>query len=419
MNVSFKPAWMAFLLAATGLLRSGLAADATAPPKMLSAKDLFSDQPKGLSEQIAAWKFIYNGEAFGDISGGLRQGAIYEGMVKFGVGVNLEKLLGWENAAFYANIIVPHGDSLTSRYTGDFNVVSNIDTYDSLRLYKLWLQKVFDNGKWSVRVGQIAADKECFVSDGASLYFNNAFGTFPVFSANIPGPIFPLSAPGARVKWTPSDEFSLIAMVFSGDVGLASTNTHNTDWHFRSGDGTLSLVEMAYKTHQADGDKGLPGTFKLGGFYDSKSFPEEDGAAPKHGDYGFYAMADQLLYREAGGDQDDPRGLGIFARTGFAPNPDRNVVSFDFETGLNYTGLLPSRAKDITGIGFAFTHLSNPYVMAQNGTKHHEALIELTHLVVLGDHFSVQPDFQYIMNPGGLGGIRNAFAAGLRFTVNY
>ena len=393
--------------------------DAAPPAKMQSAKDLFNDQPKGLSEQIAAWKFIYNGETFGNLSGGLRQGAIYEGMAKFGVGINLEKLIGWDDAAFYTNVILPHGDSLTQRYTGDFNVVSNIDTYDSLRLYKLWLQKVFDDGKWSIRVGQIAADKECFVSDNASLYFNNAFGTFPVFSANIPGPIFPLSAPGARVHWTPADEFSVTAMLFSGDVGNATTNPHNTDWQFHGRNGTLGLVEMAYKNNQADDAKGLPGTFKLGGFYDSKSFADPSNGDPHHGDYGMYAMADQLLYREPGADKEAPRGLGAFTRAGLAPQADRNVVTFDFEAGLNYTGLLPSRAQDITGLAFAFTHLSDSYVNASNGTRHHEALIELTHLLVLGDHFSMQPDFQYIVNPGGVGGTRNALVAGLRFTVNY
>ena len=31
----------------------------------------------------------------------------------------------------------PHGDSVTQKYTGDFNRVSNIDTTDGVRLYKL------------------------------------------------------------------------------------------------------------------------------------------------------------------------------------------------------------------------------------------------------------------------------------------
>ncbi|MDB6138642.1 MAG: Carbohydrate-selective porin OprB [Verrucomicrobiaceae bacterium] len=420
MNLSPKSAAVVFVILAATCATLVQGADDTVPQvKIQSARELFSDQPKGLSEHIAAWKFIYAGETFGNLSGGLGQGAIYEGMAKFGVGINLEKLAGWEGASFYVNTIFPHGDSLTQRFTGDLNVVSNIDTYDSLRLYKLWLQKIFDDGKWSIRVGQIAADKECFVSDGASLYFNNAFGTFAVFSSNIPGPIFPLSAPGARVHWAPTDAFSVTAMAFSGDVGSPSTNPYNTDWQFHGRNGALSLMEMAYKTNQADGSTGLPGTFKLGGYYDSKSFADQSGDGIHHGDYGLYAMADQLIYREPGGDKDEARGLGTFVRAGLAPQSDRNIITFDCETGLNYTGLLPERAKDITGIGFAFTRLGDPYVRANEGTKHHEAIVELTHLLVLNDHFSLQPDFQYIAEPGGLGTTRNAFAAGLRFTLSY
>lgn len=396
------------------------AADALpAATSLPTARELFTDQPKGLGEQIAAWKFIYVGEGFENFSGGLRQGGIYEGTAKFGVGVNLDKLLGWEGATFYANVLLPHGSSLTQKFTGDFNVVSNIDTYDSLRLYKLWFQQNLDGGKWSIRVGQIAADKECFVSDNSSLYFNNAFGTFPVFSANVPGPIFPLSSPGLRVRWAPSQAFSVVAMLFSGDVGTPADNPHNTDWQLHGHNGALSLVEMAYKTHQGDNDPGLPGTFKLGGFYDSKSFADQATGMAHHGDYGMYAMADQVLYRESTLDKDEARGLSAFLRVGLAPQTDRNVVTLDSEAGLNYAGLLPSRPKDLTGIAFAFTRLGDPYVRANDGSSHHEAIIELTHLVVLSDHFSLQPDFQYIVNPGGVGGLRNAFAGGLRFTLSY
>ena len=155
----------------------GATDDSAPPPRMQSAKDLFTDQPKGLSDHIIAWKLIYYGETLGNLSGGLAQGAIYEGMAKLGVGVNLEKLAGLEEGVFYMDAIYPHGNSVTQKYIGDFNTVSNIDTTDGIRLYKLWLQKAFDDEKWSVRVGQIAADKECFVSDGASVYLNNAFGT--------------------------------------------------------------------------------------------------------------------------------------------------------------------------------------------------------------------------------------------------
>jgi porin len=386
---------------------------------MPSAKDLFTDQPKGLSDHVVAWKLIYYGETLGNLSGGLAQGAIYEGMAKVGVGVNLEKLAGLEEAVLYADAIYPHGNSVTQKYTGDFNTVSNIDTTDGIRLYKLWLQKAFDDEKWSVRVGQIAADKECFVSDGASLYLNNAFGTFPTFSSNIPGPIFPLSALGTRVHWAPSEAFSVVTMFFSGDVGSATSNPHNVNWQFQGRNGVLGLTEMAYHTNQGDDSTGLPGTFKLGGYYDSKAFPDQTGVGSEHGDYGVYAMADQLLYRAPTDPEGDPRGLGSFVRAGVAPQSETNVVTFDLETGLNYAGLLRIRPRDITGIGFAFTRFGNPYVKANEGTGNHESIVELTDLVVLSEHSTLQPDVQYIANPGGLGGLHDAWVGGLRFTVSY
>jgi carbohydrate-selective porin OprB len=46
-------------------------------------------------------------------------------------------------------------------------------------------------------------------------------------------------------------------------------------------------------------------------------------------------------------------------------------------------------------------------------------VVELTDLVVRTRHFALQPDVQYIANPGGLGRIRDALAAGLRLTLSY
>jgi porin len=217
----------------------------------------------------------------------------------------------------------------------------------------------------------------------------------------------------------PNDEFSILAMVFSGNVGQAGTNQHNTDWAFRGADGALSLIEMSYKWNQGDDAKGKPGTLKLGGYYDSASFSDELTNAPLHGDYGMYAMVDQLLYREPTTSKDESRGLSAFLRAGTAPQHDRNVVTFDTEGGFNYAGLFPSRPKDLTGIAVAYTKMSNGWRLANEGSSRYETLVELTHLVVINDHFALQPDIQYIINPGALGKLDNALVIGLRFSMSY
>ena len=43
--------------------------------------------------------FSYIGEVLGNLSGGYRQGAVYDGLVKAGVQLDLEKLTGWKGAS--------------------------------------------------------------------------------------------------------------------------------------------------------------------------------------------------------------------------------------------------------------------------------------------------------------------------------
>jgi porin len=392
---------------------------AVADEAKMSPREFFLDQPKGLGEHDFAWKLIYVGESFGNTAGGMNRAAVYEGTLKAGFGLNLERLLGWDSTTFYANVLIPHGEGLTQHHAGDLNVISNIDTNDSIRLYKLWLQKAFDDGRWNVRIGQIAADKESFVSDGAALFFNNAFGTFPSISSTFPAPIFPLSAPGLRVRWAPSDEFSAQVMFFSGDAGNAETNQHNTRWAIHGRNGLLTLAELAWKHNQAEDSEGLPATIKVGGLYDSKRFDDQSGSGTHLGDYAFYAMADQWLYRAPSADKGNKRGLSVFARAGAAPQQDRNVITFDFESGVDFIGPFASRPQDVLGAGFATTRLGESYVRANDGRAHRESVVELSYAAVLGDHVALQPDLQYIITPGGLGKLSNVLAIGLRLTVSF
>jgi porin len=52
------------------------------------------------------------------------------------------------------------------------------------------------------------------------------------------------------------------------------------------------------------------------------------------------------------------QGLGWFGRIAFGPQ-HRNFVGFYFETGLVYTGLIPTRDEDQVGVGFVYAQLTN------------------------------------------------------------
>ncbi len=84
-------------------------------PAMPTAAELFADQPKDLSDYTVAWKLLCVSEVLGHPVGGEKQGAVFEGCAKFGIGVNLDRALGWEGASLYANILYPHGASHRGR----------------------------------------------------------------------------------------------------------------------------------------------------------------------------------------------------------------------------------------------------------------------------------------------------------------
>jgi porin len=100
---------------------------------------------------------------------------------------------------------------------------------------------------------------------------------------------------------------------------------------------------------------------------------------------------------------------------------DRNPVDFEVETGLNYVGLLRSRAGDIAGLGFAYTHLSpdQPPSTDNSGVTHYEAIIEASYASVLNTWCTLQPDVQFIFNPGGVTRRRDAVVLGLRLNLSF
>ena len=72
------------------------------------------------------------------------------------------------------------------------------------------------------------------------------------------------------------------------------------------------------------------------------------------GDFGVYSVVEQKLYRVGA---DDDRGIGVFARASYSP-PDRNLIDYYADTGLEFVGLADGRPKDKFGIAAAYAHVS-------------------------------------------------------------
>lgn len=413
-------------------------------------------------------------EVLGNPSGGVKQGAIVEGRLEMALDLDFKALVGLDGGSFHVNAYEIYGKGLSSHNIENILTVSNIEAYNTLRLFDLWYQQEFLDGKISLRFGQLAADDEFMISDYGATFMNGTFGWMALAGANLPsgGPAYPLAAPGVRLKVSPISQFSLMAAVFDGDPG-DSPGTDNPQGRDSTGtridfnQGAFSIFEAAYKLNQEDNARGLPGTYTLGGFYATQNYndvgvddtglslanPASSGRPLQHsGEWGVYFMADQMVWRKpesattkdpkdlknVAAEKPSDQGLGLFWRIGGTP-ADRNLISFYTDGGLNYKGLFPGRDDDVLGLAVAYAKISNDIVGVDRDNdaisgvpgpiQNEEMAIELTYQAKLTPWWTLQPDFQYIVHPGGnvadpddAGGtqaIPNAVVLGIRTTINF
>jgi porin len=411
------------------------------------ATDPYSARSR-LEEAGVKFTFTYYGDALGNPSGGVQQGMGYSGRLSAIIDADLEKILGWSDATFHISGHQIHGPGLSANNLDNLLIVSGIEAQSSSRLFNVWIEQKFGK-EANLRVGQFSAGQEFMVSDFANLFVNASFGWPGLASQDLPsgGSTYPEATPGVRLEIAPDDPLSVLVAVFDGNpAGQGFGSPINRDPNgvlFRTNDPAFFIAEINYDYNQdkigglagdpnqegsqgraidrrASGASGLPGTVKFGVWANGGVFPDERlntlggllGVAggqplPHRGDYAFYGVIDQILWRAGGGDR---RELDFFLRASAGPG-DRNLIDRYFDTGLTLKAPLASRPDDTLGLGFSFARISPQAsweerdVQAATGTpvpiQNFEAAIELTYKMQITKAWSFQPDLQYIIHLGG------------------
>jgi porin len=396
----------------------------------------------GLRPGLAAYgislELGYIGETFGLVRGGIKRGATYDGQAAAGIEIDLEKLVGWPRAKIYANAFQIHGREPSKVLLGgNLMPLSSIEAFPTTRLYRLWFEQSLFDDRASVRVGQLAADDEFITSETAGGLINNTYGWPLLTEANTRGggPAYPLPQPGVRLQIKPTSDLTLRAAAFTGNPGgknCLSGDPQECDPHgvlFPFSGGTLWIGEVAYSANSGKGGAGLPGVYKLGGWYETGPFPAQfDPAVSKRNNGGVYAVIDQAFWRRPG---TEDQGLNFFVRMGGAPS-DRNLISYYADAGIGFRAPFVSRPDDVVTLGAAFGNISADAARADRlagpptPVRDYEALIELSYKATVVPGWSVQPDLQYVIHPGGnvqnpngSGVIPNALVLGLRSTLKF
>ncbi len=447
------------MISATALLVVLIPGQAIADESNLWSRDLLSGDWNGarsrLSEEGIDFSLDYTGEIFGDVSGGVERGTTYEDLFGFAVDADLKKLMGWNGGSAHMSLYqIDDGGRNIVDLTGSISDPSNIDARPTTRLFTLWLeQRLGDAG--SVRVGQVAADDEFLISDTAAALIGGTFGWANILAVNLPGggPAYPLATPGARLALEPTDDVSVLGAVFSGDpageCGAMENpqvcNKHGTTFSFSGG--ALIMGELQYQANGEGDASGPQSAYKLGGWYHTADFADQERGNGTNGtivslavdsndplehagNWGTYGVIDQVAWRGA------VSSLTVFWRGSVVP-ADRNLVSWYMDGGFGITGPLPSRPDDMMTFGVAYSNISFDAAARDRATRRvtgspypirdGETVFELTYRAQLAPWWSLQPDLQYMVNPGGSvpdpdnpgRTVANAFLIGLRTTVGF
>ena len=344
--------------------------------------------------------------------GGIDQAIKYAGRLDVDINFNLEKLGDLQGLQFHVSGSWASGEDLSADDIGNIFTVSQIFSGDTVRLAALYFEQSLFADDLNIRAGRIAAGDEFVTSPHYYHFVNSAInGNTSSISINVPSfTTFPVMTWGIRARADPVESFYVMGGVYNSDPSLGRNSAHGVDFGF-SGD-VFVIGEIGYMHNQEKGATGLPGNYKVGGYYDSGDFTDlSDPARDLTGNYGLYVLVDQMVYREGG--PGSHQGLTPLMAFTFAPS-NRNTLPFYFYTGLVYHGLFPGRDSDVTAFGLAYGKFSNNLT-----GQDFEMVLEWTHEFVITPWLSVQPDVQYIIKPSGTSTIPDALVLGAEIAINF
>lgn len=338
-------------------------------------------------------------DGYGVVSGGLKRGTAVLGIASVSADYDARDI-GLDGVMLHANVQYVFGRNLSEDLVGDAQVVSNAEAIDALRPIEVWASYSFeqDAGTGTIKAGLIDLNGDFDVQEVGSLFINSSHGIGPdVSQSGLNGPsIFPTTTCALSFAWE-AEDWAIRVGAFNAVSGDPD-RPKRTVLRFPGQDGFLLTAEADLKLSET-------AIARIGGWQYTRKFERIDRPDPSDSpSRGAYGMLQYV------GDRS-----GAWLRAGIA----RDTVN---EIGL-YLGGGASHVVGPGTLGLAFAHarLGNPARVAlgegEQLADRAETNIELTWRLELG-RFAIQPDVQYIINPGWNPDISDAVVVGVRLTFN-
>ncbi len=362
----------------------------------------------GWAEGQAAYRFdaAYTADALANVRGGIDTGARYLDNLDLTLDVDGARAFGWNGARFFLYGLYNNGTAFSADLVGDAQTVSNIETgVQAVRAYEAWWQQNFAGDRASLRIGLYDLNSEFDALETSALFINSAHGVgTDLGQTGKNGPsIFPVTSLAARADLKFGENWLVRAAVLDGVPGDPA-HPGRTVIKLGHGDGALVVGEVNY---QAQGIRVGFGLWRY-----TARFEDLETGAREHGNQGGYSFVEGQVYREV---HDPAQGLSLFLRGGTAASRFNQFEQY-VGAGAVYRGLVPGRPADEAGVAVAWAEAGSPYRRATVAAAR-EVTFEFSYRAQVVDLIVVQPDVQYVVNPGADPALKNALVLGLRLQL--
>ena len=384
-----------------------------------------------LAKEGVTFDFNDIGDFLTDVTGSQTHHATYFGRFRASTDIDFNQLSGFDGELFFT-AITQYGQNLSAQYLHTNTLTSSIAGVNSVRIDQFWYQQGFFDSMFKVKVGQVAAVNEFGATDFFDILFNDELGYAPNAIFNTKTPFSPAGKPGV-ILWGDLSDLTPGLYVKTG-VFTAYDNPYHPDTNgvnyvndFNH-HGLSGSFELGYKEQKTD----YAGVYKLG-VNANPDVPYTNPATGQlyHGDYNIYATVEKTVYHPEGvSDPKDMNGSRLDTKKGldllfqFVGEPgDRNPLQYEFTTGARYTGLIPGRDDDKVGFGLIYSDNGEAFSQANINSGGPglggETTLELDYQYNPAPWLSIQPDAQYIFDPGGNSSRDDILVLGLRTIVRF
>jgi len=373
-------------------------------------------QRQTLEEKGVEFFGYYNAIVAGNVSGGRRSGTDAAGDLYTGVNVDLGKLLGRDGWHFTLSGIDRHGKSIDRDVGGIYSVMQLVggQTYF---LYNLALEKSWAEDKYAFRFGRITATDDFAGAPFYGYYLSNSING-QIRAVLLDGVMtsYPFAVWGARFKYAPTDDFRVKIGVYQLTERMFDPDEHGVDFPFRGSDGVSVMTQLEWGWDR----DGRPGHLGVGMNNVWFEMPDFNATTTTDSFIRYYLQLDQQITAES---QGPDQGLYLFGTLAYTHQEAAALVPFHTSFGAQYVGPFEGRDQDRLIFGTTYGKLSDDYADEQvalgNGRPDYEWIFELGYRVHLTRFAYIQPDIQYVVQPGGSSDIPDATVIGAQLGVTF